>query len=104
MYSIPSNSGQSMIMVVEDTRDLAAYEKTGKYEGVYHVLHGAISPMLGIGPPPRPPMPPVILDIAAPASSSIFRRASLAAAIIKSSSISISYGKTWRISGRRHAG
>lgn len=40
----------SIIMVVEQTRDLAAYEKTGKYEGVYHVLHGAISPMLGIGP------------------------------------------------------
>lgn len=40
----------SIIMVVENTRDLAAYEKTGKYEGVYHVLHGAISPMLGIGP------------------------------------------------------
>lgn len=39
-----------VIMVVEDTRDLAAYEKTNKYEGVYHVLHGAISPMLGIGP------------------------------------------------------
>jgi recombination protein RecR len=39
-----------VIMVVEDTRDLAAYEKTGKFEGVYHVLHGAISPMLGIGP------------------------------------------------------
>lgn len=39
-----------MIMVVEDPRDLAAYEKTGKYEGVYHVLHGAIAPMLGIGP------------------------------------------------------
>jgi recombination protein RecR len=38
------------IMVVENTRDLAAYEKTGKYEGVYHVLHGAISPMIGIGP------------------------------------------------------
>lgn len=38
------------IMVVENTRDLAAYEKTGKYEGVYHVLQGAISPMLGIGP------------------------------------------------------
>jgi recombination protein RecR len=38
------------IMVVENPRDLAAYEKTGKYEGVYHVLHGAISPMLGIGP------------------------------------------------------
>ena len=41
---------QKVIMVVEDTRDLAAYEKTQKYEGVYHVLHGAISPMLGIGP------------------------------------------------------
>lgn len=40
----------SVIMVVENTRDLAAYEKTGKYNGVYHVLHGAISPMLGIGP------------------------------------------------------
>ena len=38
------------IMVVENTRDLAAYEKTQKYNGVYHVLHGAISPMLGIGP------------------------------------------------------
>jgi len=41
---------QKTIMVVESTRDLAAYEKTGKYEGVYHVLHGAISPMIGIGP------------------------------------------------------
>ncbi len=41
---------KKQIMVVENTRDLAAYEKTGKYEGVYHVLHGAISPMLGIGP------------------------------------------------------
>jgi len=40
----------STIMVVENTRDLAAYEKTGKYEGIYHVLHGAISPMLGVGP------------------------------------------------------
>lgn len=38
------------IMVVENTRDLAAYEKTGKFNGVYHVLHGAISPMLGVGP------------------------------------------------------
>ncbi|MCL2717395.1 MAG: recombination mediator RecR [Lachnospiraceae bacterium] len=40
----------NLIMVVETTRDLAAYEKTGRYDGVYHVLHGAISPMLGIGP------------------------------------------------------
>lgn len=39
-----------VIMVVENSRDLAAYEKTGKYDGIYHVLHGAISPMLGIGP------------------------------------------------------
>jgi recombination protein RecR len=38
------------IMVVETPRDMAAYEKTGKYDGVYHVLHGAISPTLGIGP------------------------------------------------------
>jgi len=38
------------IMVVENTRDLTAYEKTHKYEGVYHVLHGAINPSLGIGP------------------------------------------------------
>lgn len=41
---------RAVIMVVENTRDLAAYEKTGKYNGLYHVLHGAISPMLGIGP------------------------------------------------------
>lgn len=45
-----SDRDHKTIMVVEDTRDLAAYEKTNKYEGVYHVLHGAISPMLGIGP------------------------------------------------------
>ena len=38
------------IMVVESSRDLAAYEKTGRYDGVYHVLQGAISPQLGIGP------------------------------------------------------
>jgi len=38
------------IMVVEDPRDMAAYEKTKEYRGVYHVLHGAISPMNGIGP------------------------------------------------------
>ncbi|MBE5855821.1 MAG: recombination protein RecR [Lachnospiraceae bacterium] len=44
------NRNHRTIMVVENARDLAAYEKTGKYEGVYHVLHGSISPMLGIGP------------------------------------------------------
>ena len=49
---ICKNEGRdhSTIMVVENARDLAAYEKTGKYDGVYHVLHGAISPMIGIGP------------------------------------------------------
>lgn len=39
-----------LIMVVESTKDLAAYEKIGKFEGVYHVLHGAIAPLQGIGP------------------------------------------------------
>ena len=41
---------RKQIMVVENTRDMTAYEKTHKYEGVYHVLHGAINPSLGIGP------------------------------------------------------
>ncbi|MEG1848855.1 MAG: recombination mediator RecR [Lachnospiraceae bacterium] len=45
-----SKRDHKTIMVVENPRDLAAYEKTEKYMGVYHVLHGAISPMIGIGP------------------------------------------------------
>ncbi|MBQ7248136.1 MAG: recombination protein RecR [Lachnospiraceae bacterium] len=45
-----SSRDESTIMVVENSRDLAAYEKTGEYRGLYHVLHGAISPALGIGP------------------------------------------------------
>ncbi len=40
----------SVIMVVEESKDLVAYERTKQYNGLYHVLHGAISPMLGIGP------------------------------------------------------
>lgn len=44
-----ANRDKKTIMVVETPRDLAAYERTGKYNGVYHVLHGAISPKLGIG-------------------------------------------------------
>lgn len=40
----------SVIMVVEESKDLVAYERTKQYNGMYHVLHGAISPMLGIGP------------------------------------------------------
>ncbi|MCL2372899.1 MAG: recombination mediator RecR [Defluviitaleaceae bacterium] len=45
-----SKRDASTIMVVEDPRDLAAYERTGEFHGVYHVLHGAISPMHGVGP------------------------------------------------------
>ncbi len=45
---VRSNSHQ--IMVVEDPRDMAAYEKTKEYKGLYHILHGAISPMMGVGP------------------------------------------------------
>ena len=41
---------KKLIMVVEDTRDLVAYEKVGKYDGVYHVLNGTMNPMQGIGP------------------------------------------------------
>ena len=40
----------STIMVVEHTKDLAAYEKTGQYDGVYHVLQGTLVPSLGKGP------------------------------------------------------
>ncbi len=41
---------KSLIMVVEESKDLVAYERTKQYTGFYHVLHGAISPMIGIGP------------------------------------------------------
>ena len=41
---------QKVIMVVEDPRDMAAYEKTNEYKGLYHILHGAISPMNNISP------------------------------------------------------
>jgi recombination protein RecR len=41
---------QSTICVVEDVRDIIAMERTHEYKGVYHVLHGSISPMNGIGP------------------------------------------------------
>ena len=45
-----ANRDHSTIMVVEDTRDLAAYERTGRFNGVYHVLHGALDPAMGKGP------------------------------------------------------
>jgi recombination protein RecR len=40
----------SIICVVEDAKDVVAMEKTKEFKGLYHVLHGAISPMEGIGP------------------------------------------------------
>ena len=40
----------SLICVVEDVRDIMAMERTHEFKGVYHVLHGTISPMNGIGP------------------------------------------------------
>ena len=41
---------KQLIMVVEDPRDMAAYERTHEYHGLYHILHGVLSPMNGIGP------------------------------------------------------
>lgn len=41
---------QHQVMVVEDSRDMAAYERTREFKGLYHILHGAISPMMGVGP------------------------------------------------------
>jgi recombination protein RecR len=41
---------KSTICVVEDPRDVIALERTNEYKAVYHVLHGAISPLNGIGP------------------------------------------------------
>lgn len=41
---------ESTILVVEQPLDILAFEKTGKYSGVYHVLHGAINPLENIGP------------------------------------------------------
>ena len=49
---ICANKGRdkSIICVVEDVKDIVAMEKTHEFKGVYHVLHGSISPMNGIGP------------------------------------------------------
>ncbi len=41
---------KSSICVVQDARDVVAMERTREFKGLYHVLHGAISPMMGIGP------------------------------------------------------
>jgi recombination protein RecR len=44
------NRDRSTIMVVEETKDVMAFENMGEYNGLYHVLHGVLSPMDGIGP------------------------------------------------------
>lgn len=45
-----TNRDHSTICVVEDVRDVVAMERTHEFKGVYHVLHGSISPMNGVGP------------------------------------------------------
>lgn len=45
-----SSRDHSTIMVVEQPLDVLAFEKTGKFKGIYHVLHGAINPLENIGP------------------------------------------------------
>ena len=45
-----SKRDESVVCVVEDPRDVMAFERTHEFEGTYHVLHGVISPMNGIGP------------------------------------------------------
>ncbi len=45
-----SSRDRSMVLVVEQPLDILAFERTGKYKGVYHVLHGAINPLDNIGP------------------------------------------------------
>ena len=44
------NRDHTIICVVEDVRDVVAMERTHEFKGVYHVLHGSISPMNGVGP------------------------------------------------------
>lgn len=50
VYCDSVNRAKSTIMVVEQPLDILAVERTGKYDGVYHVLHGAINPLENIGP------------------------------------------------------
>ena len=45
-----STRDRSVIMVVEDSRDMAAYERTKQFKGLYHILHGVIAPLNGVSP------------------------------------------------------
>jgi len=50
LICLDDNRDHSLILVVEQPLDILAFEKTGKYRGVYHVLHGVINPLENIGP------------------------------------------------------
>ena len=50
IYCTSEKRDKSILCVVENSKDVIAIEKTREYKGLYHVLHGAISPMDGIGP------------------------------------------------------
>jgi recombination protein RecR len=49
-YCASPSRNQNLVCVVEEPTNIASVEKTGFYNGVYHVLHGAISPLHGVGP------------------------------------------------------
>jgi len=50
VYCISATRNQRLVCVVEEPTNIAAIEKTRHYNGVYHVLHGALSPLHGVGP------------------------------------------------------
>jgi recombination protein RecR len=50
VYCSNPTRNQRLVCVVEEPTNIAAIEKTGHYNGVYHVLHGALSPLHGVGP------------------------------------------------------
>jgi recombination protein RecR len=49
-YCVSPTRNQRLVCVVEEPTNIAAIEKTRHYNGVYHVLHGALSPLHGVGP------------------------------------------------------
>ncbi len=49
-YCLDPKRDQSMLCIVQEPRDVLVLERTGQYRGLYHVLHGALSPLDGIGP------------------------------------------------------
>jgi recombination protein RecR len=50
VYCATPTRNQRLVCVVEEPTNIAAIEKTGYYNGVYHVLHGTLSPLHGVGP------------------------------------------------------